>query len=602
MSFSQTIIKLFLGVIVIASGLIGSAQSARATDYATESRAIFANVTSDIATYDAALPQLEALVTQAGTNRENLADIMDGMYRYIPPRSEAGTITNRLKLARVIENEIVSKFANMTKYAGALTDDIWINLDTNNVLTYQMRPIDENTAYLKMGELRLLAVPDSSPNYLVGDEDLGLGRCDWSVADNCSLTEPGAAPDVIRAFASAQPSEALVGQTLTPAPTFSTTPWRVVYEWIRVSEQSGDVVVQLSTNPSYTVQPADVNQKLKCLVYVSKAGYAMYPYGGAEQGGWLDIPVKPTAPMDKAFSKTYTPKISGTTRVGKTLSASVKTWSPKASFSYQWLRNGTAIAGATKSKYTLTAADLSSVISVAVTGSRTGYASATKTSASTKVITPGIITRGKIKITGTGRVGRVRTASTSKWTSGVTFTYQWYRNGVFIEGATAKTYTQSPADKGKRLTVVVTASKNGYISPVSKASKRTGKIKTGYLTKVTPLITGDAIVGQVLTVTPGTWKPVDTTFTYQWYRNGKKITGQTGVSYTVQAGDVGKTIKVKVTGKALAYYTSYRYSHSTAKVVAAIVPTPTPTPSPSPSPSPTPSESVAPSPSPSSTP
>lgn len=56
------------------------------------------------------------------------------------------------------------------------------------------------------------------------------------------------------------------------------------------------------------------------------------------------------------------------------------------SLAYRWSRGGTAISGATGSTYTLVAADAGATISVAVTGSKTGYASVTRTSAPTSPI------------------------------------------------------------------------------------------------------------------------------------------------------------------------------------------------------------------------
>lgn len=85
----------------------------------------------------------------------------------------------------------------------------------------------------------------------------------------------------------------------------------------------------------------------------------------------------------KKFTKVYKPKISGKAKVGKTLSASVKTWKPKpTTVVWQWKRNGVAIPGATKSKYKLTDADKGKKITVTTVRTRIGYRSSS-TSAST---------------------------------------------------------------------------------------------------------------------------------------------------------------------------------------------------------------------------
>ncbi len=288
-----------------------------------------------------------------------------------------------------------------------------------------------------------------------------------------------------------------------------------------------------------------------------------------------------------SFTKVYTPTISGSAKVGKALTAKVKTWSPKASMKYQWLRNGSPITGATKSTYKLVAADLGAAISVKVTGSKSGYTSVSKTSSATKTVKAGSLAKGKVSVSGTRRVGRTLTAKTSKWSSGVEYHYQWYRNSTKITDANGRTYTLTPSDRGKRVKVKVWTTKDGYNTSKSKTSARTAKVRYGYLTKVTPVITGTAVVGEVLTATSGTWKPNTTTFTYQWYKvnaKGKsyRIAGATSSTFTVSTGLVGYRLTVKVTGKSPGYYTASKTSARTAKVSS---PTPTPTAAPTPSPS-----------------
>ena len=81
------------------------------------------------------------------------------------------------------------------------------------------------------------------------------------------------------------------------------------------------------------------------------------------------------------------PTITGKARVGKTLTANPGTWVPgRVTFTYQWLRNGAPIAGATGSKYKLKNKDKGKRISVRVTGAKSGYTSATATSPKTKKV------------------------------------------------------------------------------------------------------------------------------------------------------------------------------------------------------------------------
>ena len=65
----------------------------------------------------------------------------------------------------------------------------------------------------------------------------------------------------------------------------------------------------------------------------------------------------------------------------------------------------------------------------------------------------------------------------------------------------------------------------------------------------TPSISGRARYRQELTASPGLWRASGLTFTYRWYRDGERITGQgsTGRTRTMTHRDVGKRMSVRVT-------------------------------------------------------
>jgi len=62
------------------------------------------------------------------------------------------------------------------------------------------------------------------------------------------------------------------------------------------------------------------------------------------------------------------------------------------------------------------------------------------------------------------------------------------------------------------------------------------------------------------------WKPAEVTLTCVWYRSGKTIKGATAGTCKPVAADVGKTIKVKVSGTAAGYPSATATSKSTKKV------------------------------------
>lgn len=267
------------------------------------------------------------------------------------------------------------------------------------------------------------------------------------------------------------------------------------------------------------------------------------------------------------FSATPEPTISapGLT-VGATLTVAYPTWTPAASFTTQWNRDGEPIAGATGEGYQLKLEDLGRSISVAVTGTRTGFETVSRVSAA--VVPPALnaltLTPAP-KVTGKAKVGSKLKATVGTWgPAPVTLTYEWLRAGVPIPGANGLTYKVQKADGGSKLSFRVTGAKAGYASAstVSSATKAVplSKLKAGRVK-----VKGTAKVGRSLTVSKGTWTS-GTAFAYQWLRSGKAILGATGSSYTVTLADAGKKLKVKVTGTKQGYKTVAKTSKATKKI------------------------------------
>lgn len=257
------------------------------------------------------------------------------------------------------------------------------------------------------------------------------------------------------------------------------------------------------------------------------------------------------------------PTIDGDAAVGSTLTVDEGTWTPGASFSYQWLANGAVIAGAIGSSLTLTSAHRDKAVSVRVTGSLVGYSDVTRVSDPT----PRVMTATSPTITGSAAVGVKLTAVPGTWTSGTTFTYRWLAGGTPIAGATNSTFTPGTAHDGQAISVEVTGAKSGWAT-ITKTSALTKKV----MRATTPKITGTVAYGATLRVERGTWSP-GTDLTQRWYADGKAISGATSTSLKLTSGLKGKRISVKVTGSASGYTTVSKTSASTGRVTVAATPT-----------------------------
>ncbi|MFT4110541.1 S8 family serine peptidase [Propionicimonas sp.] len=175
---------------------------------------------------------------------------------------------------------------------------------------------------------------------------------------------------------------------------------------------------------------------------------------------------------ESAMLAGFTAKVSGTAKVGKVLSATLAPLSSAASVGYQWLRDGSAISGATASTYTATAKDVGTTVSVRATVSL-GSISDTVT-ASAGAVAKGSFSRKKSPSTsGTFKAGKTVTAKKGTWSPTPTsYSYRWLRAGSAISGATKSSYRLTRADKGKKVSVKVTVARAGYTTTAYTTTAR----------------------------------------------------------------------------------------------------------------------------------
>lgn len=279
---------------------------------------------------------------------------------------------------------------------------------------------------------------------------------------------------------------------------------------------------------------------------------------GWDYSYWYDLP---------SVGHPSEPLISGDPVVGKQLKVVPYFFDPfDAPLSYQWQRNGVAIAGATGSAYTPTAADVGKAITYRTSAPQLGLSWSSRATAPVKA---GTLTAGAVTVAGTAKVGSKLTAKPGSWApAGTRLTYQWLRAGKPISGATKVTYAPVAADVGKRLAVKVTGSAPGYTSR-SVTSKATATVVRGTIVvKSRAKVSGTARVGKKLTAVRPKVSVTGASYSYQWLRSGKVIKSATKSTYTLKAADRGSKVSVKVTVRKAGYTTKSSTSARTKAVAA----------------------------------
>ncbi|MBZ5737546.1 M1 family aminopeptidase [Nocardioides mangrovi] len=314
----------------------------------------------------------------------------------------------------------------------------------------------------------------------------------------------------------------------------------------------GGTPVDGATDPTFTPTVGQVGSVVTVAVTGSKDGYVSVTRSSA-----------PTAAIAPADLKSAVPVIGGTAKVDHALTVSTGDWEDGTTFAYRWLVDGSPVAGATGSGYTPAPADAGSVVTVEVTGTKTGYATATRTSEGVTVAA-GDLTRTPVPVvSGPVRVGKRVTADVGTWDAGTELAYQWTLDGAPIAGATSAGYLPVPADKGHALAVTVTGTKAGYL-PVSTDSDAT-KVAAGVQAlRPVPTITGKAKVGKTLSVAKATYDE-DVKVTYTWYAGGQEVGGH-GRTLKLKKGMVGTWITVESTATKAGYKTVVLTSAATKKV------------------------------------
>ena len=292
-----------------------------------------------------------------------------------------------------------------------------------------------------------------------GSDGAVCTRDGTKLSNRSELTVPG--PAAANAPATGAPTisgTAQVGETLTASTSAiddadGLDNVSYSYQWV-----ANGADITGATSSSYTLVDADKGKTIQVKVpffddknnpetLTSEATAAVEP--------------RPNSPATGA------PTISGTVRVGETLTAETSAIADAdrmsgAVFIYQWLADDADIAGATSDTYTLVDADLDKAVKVRVIFTDNADNQETLTSEATVSVEPkpNSPATGAPTISGTAQVGETLTAETrdiadADGLSKAVFIYQWLADDADIAGATSGTYTPVADDVGKAIKVKV---------------------------------------------------------------------------------------------------------------------------------------------------
>jgi len=324
---------------------------------------------------------------------------------------------------------------------------------------------------------------------------------------------------------------------------YTATPESYQFRWYRDGKPIPNAVSR-----HYRLTRDDVPKRMSVKVTASAQGYLP-----------LSTTTSPTAKIAGGrLLATKKPGISGSPRSGETLKVSKGTWNvPPSGYSYQWYSNGKAIRGATKTTYKLPKTEIGKKVNAKVTVKRTGFTTGVSFAAQKRISTALFKKVGKPSISGTPKAGRTLTARPGATVPKATsHSYQWYKDGKAIKGATKSRHKIAWSDFGRKIQVKVTAKRTNY-SQVSAASGAKYIAKAKFTKVVAPKIAGTAKVGKTLTAKPGVSSPKATSYSYQWYRGSKAIKNATKKTYKLVSADSKRNVYVRVTAK------KNRYSNMT---------------------------------------
>jgi len=308
----------------------------------------------------------------------------------------------------------------------------------------------------------------------------------------------------------------------------------LVYKWqlSTTSNTTGFVDIANSNSPTYA--PAAVTQTtwFKRLARVTCAA----DWTGAMESNVVTMTVNAVLPVGVSIGVNNNNVCSGTS---VTFTATLTNGGTTPT--YQWYKNGQAIALATNATYSYVPAN-GDIINVNMTSNATPCTSGNPAASNTvtMIVTPLVpVSVAVVADNSTVCAGSTVTLTATPTNGGTTPIYQWYKNSVLIPGATNSTYSYIPLDKDT-ITVMLTSSFTSCVTGNPATSNKVG-LTVNPLIPVSVAIVADNNTVCVGTAVNFTATPTNggSSPTYQWYVNAVAVgTGGATYSYVPANGDI----------------------------------------------------------------
>ena len=412
---------------------------------------------------------------------------------------------SNVAVARLPEPRTAPVITGPSRLGGELrcTRGVW---DDRDLPAYATR-----FAWLRDGEVIDGATSD---RYTVRLLDIGAElACEVTAEGASSATSPVTVPSApVALLAPAVSGSPRIGGTLTCSrgtwDDEGVAPYDVAYQWFSDGEQ-----IPFARSLTYIVQLGDAGHALACRVTALGLRDA------------FSASVAVTDPVNRNV-----PRAGGDPHVGRTLTCLPGTWDgPDYTFTYAWLRSGTQVA--TGATYVVAAADVGAPLTCRATA--LGRASAT----SVPVVPTAPLSRTLPAVAGVPRLARDLTCAPGTWDDAYEYAFSWLRDGDVVGSGATRTVVEADLTHELRCRVVAAGVTSVDSRPVAVPAPRS---------LTAPAISGDPVMGQVLTCGTGGWD-ADYVYSYAWFRGDGTLL-HPGAGHTVGAGETVLVCRVTAAG------------------------------------------------------